>query len=120
MRDSAATLALAMTILATAACAAGQQPRPSESSAPCTGMRTVTVRNSTRGTLEVYSATANGGNKVLLGEVQPGSTAFNLTPSHGGEFIAQRAGSSTIVAATPGVTAVRIRNNSVSFFVSCR
>ena len=119
MRHHAAILALTVAMLATAACT-GTQPQPNARNAPCAGTRVVTVRNSTRGKLEVYSATANGGNKVLLGEVEPGTTTFNLTSANGAEFIAQRSGSSAIVAATSGVTAVPMRNNNVGFTVACK
>ncbi|HLA91896.1 MAG TPA: hypothetical protein VJL28_15825 [Gemmatimonadaceae bacterium] len=119
MRHPILHVTLTAVIAAAVACA-GQQPAPSTGTAACEGTRVLTVRNSTRGVLEVYSAARNGANKVLLGEVQPGVTTFQLTTANGPEFIAQRTGTSTIVAATPGVTQVRLRNNAIAFSVTCR
>lgn len=119
MRHGISRVTLA-AVIATAAACAGQQPVPSTGPATCDGTRVLTVRNSTRGVLEIYSAAQNGANKLLLGEVQPGVTTFQLTSANGPEFIAQRTGTSTIVAATPGVTQIKMRNNSIAFSLACR
>ncbi len=112
----------------TAALAFGcaSHPKPRFAIIPCSGIRTLSVRNGSKGPLEIYAVNLDGTQKTMLDVVQPGLTPLVLPQGAGAAFIAQytsplkRSGGGRVIATSTQIgNDAEVYSSLVTFSMRC-